>query len=222
MVKNGASSQKTNHIDICSGILNPVLLYWCKSYDNFAKCVDFAYWWGCIGKGLRLQHAQQACFNSTICNPTTTAFQNTLTDDLNLSSSRSSLHANLVQWNSLHPKKAVLPTFSGQSQHILGKNYKIIFQHGCSQKYSLFGKVFCSTPNAMGVSKQFSFSLSICDMWHVTHDMWHARCDMWHVVGGEHSLKISDPKLFWFVIYDILKIKRKRLTDSVNEWRGWL
>ena len=27
--------------------------------------VDFAYWWRCIGKGLRLQPAQQACFLNT-------------------------------------------------------------------------------------------------------------------------------------------------------------
>ena len=39
--------------------------YWFKSYGDFAEWVDFAYWWSCIGKGLRLQPAQQACF--TIC-----------------------------------------------------------------------------------------------------------------------------------------------------------
>ena len=31
-------------------------------YDHFTEGVDFAYWWRCIGKGLRLQPAQQACF----------------------------------------------------------------------------------------------------------------------------------------------------------------
>ena len=29
---------------------------------NLLKGVDLAYWWGCIGKCLRLQPAQQACF----------------------------------------------------------------------------------------------------------------------------------------------------------------
>ena len=32
-----------------------------KSYGDFAEWVDFAYWWSFIGKGLRLQPAQQAC-----------------------------------------------------------------------------------------------------------------------------------------------------------------
>ena len=35
---------------------------WFRSYDNFTEGVDLAYWWSCIGKGLRLQPAQQACF----------------------------------------------------------------------------------------------------------------------------------------------------------------
>ena len=29
------------------------LNHWFKSYRNFAECVDFAYYWYCIGKGLR-------------------------------------------------------------------------------------------------------------------------------------------------------------------------
>ena len=29
---------------------------------HFTEGVDFAYWWSCIGKCLRLQPAQQACF----------------------------------------------------------------------------------------------------------------------------------------------------------------
>ena len=33
-----------------------------SSYGHFSEAVDFAYWWSCIGKGLRLQPAQQACF----------------------------------------------------------------------------------------------------------------------------------------------------------------
>ena len=40
---------------------------------------------------------------------------------------------------------------------------------------------------------------------------------MWHVVGCEHSLKISAPKLLLFQIYDILMIWRKRLTDSLTD-----
>ena len=35
---------------------------WFKSYGHFTEAVDFAYCWSCIGKGLRLQPAQQACF----------------------------------------------------------------------------------------------------------------------------------------------------------------
>ena len=35
--------------------------YWFKSYGDFAEWVDFADWWSCIGKGLPLQPAQQAC-----------------------------------------------------------------------------------------------------------------------------------------------------------------
>ena len=34
--------------------------YWFKSISNFAEAVDFAYWLGCTGKGLRLQPAQPA------------------------------------------------------------------------------------------------------------------------------------------------------------------
>ena len=35
---------------------------WFKGYIHFTEGVDFAYWWSCIGNGLRLQPAQQACF----------------------------------------------------------------------------------------------------------------------------------------------------------------
>ena len=34
-----------------------------KSYGHFSEGLDFAYWWSFIGKGLRLQPAQQACFD---------------------------------------------------------------------------------------------------------------------------------------------------------------
>ena len=49
---------------------------------------------------------------------------------------------------------------------------------------------------------------------HITHDTWHLTCDTWW--GGEHSLKISASLLLQFVIYDVLKIWRKRLTRSLN------
>ena len=39
------------------------------------------------------------------------AFQNTLTLAQYLFNSRSNMHVNLVHWNSLHSKKAILPTF---------------------------------------------------------------------------------------------------------------
>ena len=35
---------------------------WFKIYGHFTEGVDQAYWGSCIGKGLRLQPAQQACF----------------------------------------------------------------------------------------------------------------------------------------------------------------
>ena len=40
--------------------------YWFKSYADFAEWVDFDYWWSCIRKGLRLQPAQQAGFQSSM------------------------------------------------------------------------------------------------------------------------------------------------------------
>ena len=60
MGKNGASSHKTNYIEIFSEILIPEghqKLYWFKSYGDFSERVDFAFWWSFIGKGLRLQPA---------------------------------------------------------------------------------------------------------------------------------------------------------------------
>ena len=42
---------------------------WFKSYGHFTEGVDFAYWWSFIGKGLRLQPVQQACFKCNFdCN----------------------------------------------------------------------------------------------------------------------------------------------------------
>ena len=36
----------------------------------------------------------------------------------------SNMNVNLVHWNSLHPKKAIIPTFSGQTPSSLGENHK--------------------------------------------------------------------------------------------------
>ena len=36
--------------------------HWIKSYGHLSEEVDFAYWLSCMGKGLRLQAVQQACF----------------------------------------------------------------------------------------------------------------------------------------------------------------
>ena len=45
------------------GLVNAYKLHhWFKSNGHFTEGVDFAYWWSCIGKGLSLQPAQQACF----------------------------------------------------------------------------------------------------------------------------------------------------------------
>ena len=34
------------------------------------------------------------------------------------------MHVNLVHWNSLHPKKAIIPNFCGQTLNFFGKNHK--------------------------------------------------------------------------------------------------
>ena len=67
---------------------------------------------------------QHRFFNPTIRKLTTTAFQNTLTFDQYLFNSRSNMNVNLEHWNSLHPKKAIIPTFSGQTPNFLGENQK--------------------------------------------------------------------------------------------------
>jgi hypothetical protein len=66
-VENGDSSHQINNVGIFffknlkfQRISNP--LYWFKSYRDFVEWVDFANWWSCIGKGLRLQPAQLACY----------------------------------------------------------------------------------------------------------------------------------------------------------------
>ena len=63
-------------------------------------------------------------FNPTIGKPTAPAYQNTLTFDQYLYNSMSNIHVNLVYWNSLHPKIAILPTFSGQNPHFLSEKQK--------------------------------------------------------------------------------------------------
>ena len=58
--------------------------------------------------------------NSTTWKPMSQAFQKTFTFSQYIFNSRSNMHVNLFHWNSLHPKKAMLPTFSGQTPHFLG------------------------------------------------------------------------------------------------------
>ena len=59
---------------------------------------------------------QHSFFNPTIRKQTTTAFQNTWTFDQYIFNSMSNMHVNLVHWNSLHLKKAIIPTFSQWKQ----------------------------------------------------------------------------------------------------------
>ena len=66
MVKNCASSHKTNYIDIVTEILNPEGHQNCCIDSHFTAIllnwVNVVFLWSCIEKGLRLQPAQQACF----------------------------------------------------------------------------------------------------------------------------------------------------------------
>ena len=59
-----------------------------------------------------------------IWTPMAQVFQNTLTFDRYLFNSRSNLHVNLVHWNSLHPKNAILPSFLGQTPQFLCEDHK--------------------------------------------------------------------------------------------------
>ena len=89
----------------------------------FLKIQLHVHFWAKCQKStlILLQH----CFsNPSIWKPTAQAFQNTLTFDKYLFNSRSNFHVNLVHWNSLHPKKAILPTFLGQTPHFLCENHK--------------------------------------------------------------------------------------------------
>ena len=64
MVEDGAFIQKLgyNFIEVLN-LKGHKSHYWFKSHGNFAEWADFAYWWSSIGKGLRLQPAQQACLS---------------------------------------------------------------------------------------------------------------------------------------------------------------
>ena len=63
-------------------------------------------------------------FNPTTGKPTAPAYQNTLTFDQYLYNSMSNMHVNLVYWNSLHPKMAILPTFWGKNPNFLSEKQK--------------------------------------------------------------------------------------------------
>ena len=64
-VADSAFSHKIDYVTIFKEILNPEghpnRINGSKVTANFAELVDYAYWWSFIGKGLRLQPAQQAC-----------------------------------------------------------------------------------------------------------------------------------------------------------------
>ena len=63
---DAAFSHKIYYVTIFSGDSKfqraSKLHCWFKSYGDLAEWVDFAHWWSFIGKGLRLQPAQQSCF----------------------------------------------------------------------------------------------------------------------------------------------------------------
>ena len=72
--------------------------------------------------------------NPIIWKPTVPLFQNTLTFAQYLFNSRSNMRVNIVHWNSLHSKKAILPTFSGQTPHFLGEIHKTRTYNGHHRK----------------------------------------------------------------------------------------
>ena len=47
-----------------------------------------------------------------------------VSEHIDLFNSKSNFHVNLVHWNSLHPKKAILPTILGQITNLLGDKLK--------------------------------------------------------------------------------------------------
>ena len=52
-IRDSTSSYKIDYIIVIKNFPHPI---------SGLKGVDFAYWWSFIGRGLRLQPAQQACF----------------------------------------------------------------------------------------------------------------------------------------------------------------
>ena len=59
------------------------------------------------------------------------------------------------------------------------------------------------------------------DTWHITPDTWHVTPDMWHMMGGDHSHKISAPRLFRFGIngFQISEFHGDSMTESAE--LGW-
>ena len=65
-IRDSTSSYKIDYVIMIKNFLNP------RGHQNpfsgtkvKAEGADLAYWWSCIGKGLRLEPAQQACFGGT-------------------------------------------------------------------------------------------------------------------------------------------------------------
>ena len=56
-VADGAFSHKIDYVTIFKKILNPE-----EHPNRNTEWVDFAAWWSFIGKGVRLQPAQPACY----------------------------------------------------------------------------------------------------------------------------------------------------------------
>ena len=52
-VGDGTSCHKVDYVSQVKDILNLKGHHWFKSYSHLTEWVDFAYWWSCIGKGLR-------------------------------------------------------------------------------------------------------------------------------------------------------------------------
>ena len=62
MVKYGAFGHKIeNSLENSKYQRTSKLLHWFKIYGDFGEQGDFTYWRSCLGKGLSLQPAQQAC-----------------------------------------------------------------------------------------------------------------------------------------------------------------
>ena len=64
LVQDGAFSHKIDCVKMLSEILKGIqIALLVQELWQFAEWVDFAYWWSCIGKGLRLQCAEQVFFS---------------------------------------------------------------------------------------------------------------------------------------------------------------